>query len=205
MCEESWKDCVNWLTRVNLLPPEHRANNSSQATIKDLAYTLRDGVQLCRLLNLLHPNSLDLKDISQRPQMAQVGWTIIGFTLFKTIGAHKYVLDWVVLYARHHELCMLFFICFSFSAYEIYGHFCKSASIASILKTRICFSLQCYSTFRILGKFCIHFQNCLIVLRLFRHAKRKSNTYIISHKNLISVQIEFLNFKIEKSLGFVVC
>lgn len=71
MCEENWKDCVKWFTRVGLLPPEHRAN-SPQASIKDLAYTLRDGVQLCRLLNLLYPSALDLKEIALKPQMAQV-------------------------------------------------------------------------------------------------------------------------------------
>lgn len=69
MCEESWKDCAEWLTRCGLLPPEHRA----QTSIKDLAYTLRDGVQLCRLLNCLQSNALDLKEISLKPQMAQVG------------------------------------------------------------------------------------------------------------------------------------
>ncbi|XP_021950474.1 protein vav isoform X2 [Folsomia candida] len=67
MCEESWKDCAEWLTRCGLLPPEHRA----QTSIKDLAYTLRDGVQLCRLLNCLQSNALDLKEISLKPQMAQ--------------------------------------------------------------------------------------------------------------------------------------
>ncbi|CAL8143746.1 unnamed protein product [Orchesella dallaii] len=70
MCEENWRDCCKWLTRVGLLSSDHRANWPT-ATIKDLAYTMRDGVQLCRLLNLINPGALDLKDISQRPQMAQ--------------------------------------------------------------------------------------------------------------------------------------
>ncbi|CAG7815257.1 unnamed protein product [Allacma fusca] len=70
MCEESWRDCCAWLTRIGLITQEHRAN-SPTATVKDLAYNLRDGVQICRLLNLIQPNSLDLKDISQKPQMAQ--------------------------------------------------------------------------------------------------------------------------------------
>jgi len=70
-CEESWRECAKWLTRVGLLPSDHRANWDS-ATTRDLAYCLRDGVQLCRLLNLLCPNTLDMKDVSQRPQMAQV-------------------------------------------------------------------------------------------------------------------------------------
>lgn len=70
MCEENWRECCKWLTRIGLLANDHRTNLPT-ATIKDLAYTLRDGVQLCRLLNLIQPGSLDLKDISQRPQMAQ--------------------------------------------------------------------------------------------------------------------------------------
>jgi hypothetical protein len=69
--EERWRECSAFLTRVGLLSADHRAN-SVKATARDLAYTLRDGVQLCRLLNLIQPNSLDLKDINQRPQMAQV-------------------------------------------------------------------------------------------------------------------------------------
>lgn len=69
-CEENWRECCKWLTRVGLLSPDHRTN-LPQATIKELAYTLRDGVQLCRLTNLICPGSLDLKEISQKPQMAQ--------------------------------------------------------------------------------------------------------------------------------------
>jgi len=71
MGEERWRECAAFLTRVGLLSADHRANWPN-ATARDLAYTLRDGVQLCRLLSLIQPNSLDIRDINQRPQMAQV-------------------------------------------------------------------------------------------------------------------------------------
>lgn len=41
------------------------------ATVFDLAQNLRDGVLLCHLLNKLSAGAVDLKDISQRPQMSQ--------------------------------------------------------------------------------------------------------------------------------------
>ncbi|CAB3259278.1 unnamed protein product [Arctia plantaginis] len=68
--EDLWHECASWLTRCGLLRPDHKANweNSS---IHDLAYTLRDGVLLCNLLNVLHPSCIDMKDVNQRPQMAQ--------------------------------------------------------------------------------------------------------------------------------------
>ncbi|XP_075227409.1 vav guanine nucleotide exchange factor [Lycorma delicatula] len=70
MANELWKECVAWLTRCNVLRPDHTAN-WPEATISDLAYTLRDGVLLCNLLNTLDPGSIDMKDVNQKPQMAQ--------------------------------------------------------------------------------------------------------------------------------------
>lgn len=69
--EDLWRDCASWLTRCGLLRPDHKAN-WDKSTIHDLAYTLRDGVLLCNLLNTLHPGCIDMKDVNQRPQMAQV-------------------------------------------------------------------------------------------------------------------------------------
>ncbi|XP_053600667.1 protein vav isoform X2 [Plodia interpunctella] len=68
--EELWRECAAWLTRCGLLRPDHKANWET-STIADLAYTLRDGVLLCNLLNALHPGCIDMKDVNQRPQMAQ--------------------------------------------------------------------------------------------------------------------------------------
>ncbi|CAH0722170.1 unnamed protein product, partial [Brenthis ino] len=68
--EDLWRDCASWLTRCGLLRPDHKAN-WDKSTIHDLAYTLRDGVLLCNLLNTLHPGCIDMKDVNQRPQMAQ--------------------------------------------------------------------------------------------------------------------------------------
>ncbi|VVD02587.1 unnamed protein product [Leptidea sinapis] len=69
--EDLWRECANWLTRCGLLRPDHKANWET-STIHDLAYTLRDGVLLCNLLNVLHPGCVDMKDVNQRPQMAQL-------------------------------------------------------------------------------------------------------------------------------------
>ncbi|XP_028158847.1 protein vav isoform X2 [Ostrinia furnacalis] len=68
--EDLWRECASWLTRCGLLRPDHKANWET-STIHDLAYTLRDGVLLCNLLNVLHPGCIDMKDVNQRPQMAQ--------------------------------------------------------------------------------------------------------------------------------------
>ncbi|XP_047525773.1 protein vav isoform X2 [Pieris napi] len=68
--EDLWRECAGWLTRCGLLRPDHKANWDT-STIHDLAYTLRDGVLLCNLLNVLHSGCIDMKDVNQRPQMAQ--------------------------------------------------------------------------------------------------------------------------------------
>jgi guanine nucleotide exchange factor VAV len=68
---ESWKECADWLTRCDVLRQDHKAN-WPEASCSDLAYTLRDGVLLCNLLNTLDPGCIDMKDVNQKPQMAQV-------------------------------------------------------------------------------------------------------------------------------------
>lgn len=67
-----WRDCAGWLTQCGVLRPDHKAN-WPDASVSDLAYTLRDGVLLCNLLNTIEKGCLDLKDVNQKPQMAQVG------------------------------------------------------------------------------------------------------------------------------------
>lgn len=67
----SWRDCAHWLTRCGAIRAEHKVNRP-ESTIDDLAHTLRDGVILCNLLNILEPGCLGTKDINQKPQMAQV-------------------------------------------------------------------------------------------------------------------------------------
>lgn len=71
MENEIWRECTSWLTRCGALRPDHKLN-WSDSTISDFAYTLRDGVLLCNLLNILDPGSFDMKDVNQKPQMAQV-------------------------------------------------------------------------------------------------------------------------------------
>ncbi|KAK3920258.1 Protein vav [Frankliniella fusca] len=67
---EVWRDCASWLTRCEALRPDHKAN-WADASVSDLAYTLRDGVLLCNLLNSLDPGCIEMKDVNQKPQMAQ--------------------------------------------------------------------------------------------------------------------------------------
>ncbi|KAL6420434.1 hypothetical protein ACFW04_014438 [Cataglyphis niger] len=67
---KGWRECASWLTRCGALRADHKAN-WPQATAFDLAYTLRDGVLLCNLLNIVDSGCIDMKDVNQKPQMAQ--------------------------------------------------------------------------------------------------------------------------------------
>uniref|UniRef100_A0A146M5X0 Protein vav n=2 Tax=Lygus hesperus TaxID=30085 RepID=A0A146M5X0_LYGHE len=70
MANDLWRDCANWLTRCGVLRPDHKAN-WPEATLTDLAYTLRDGVLLCNFLQSVDPTCIDMKDVNQKPQFAQ--------------------------------------------------------------------------------------------------------------------------------------
>ncbi|XP_047351427.1 protein vav isoform X1 [Vespa velutina] len=65
-----WRECAKWLTRCGALRADHKANWPN-ATPFDLAYTLRDGVLLCNLLKTVDSGCIDMKDVNQKPQMAQ--------------------------------------------------------------------------------------------------------------------------------------
>jgi len=67
---ELWKQCGAWLVRLNVLPPNHRIS-WPDATVQDLAYALRDGVLLCHTLHMIDPSTLDMKQVNQRPALAQ--------------------------------------------------------------------------------------------------------------------------------------
>ncbi|XP_073830137.1 vav guanine nucleotide exchange factor isoform X1 [Musca autumnalis] len=62
-----WKECVLWLQRCKVIPPDHVATEE----IRSLALTLRDGVMLCNLVIFLDPKCLDPSEMTKRPQMAQ--------------------------------------------------------------------------------------------------------------------------------------
>ena len=70
MGDHLWKQCADWLCRLEVLPANHRIM-WPDATIQDLAYTLRDGVLLCHIAATLDPSSIDQRNVNQRPQMAQ--------------------------------------------------------------------------------------------------------------------------------------
>ncbi|XP_018342547.1 PREDICTED: protein vav isoform X2 [Trachymyrmex septentrionalis] len=67
---KAWHESARWLIRCGALRADHKAN-WPQATAFDLAYTLRDGVLLCNLLNIVDAGCIDMKDVNQKPQMAQ--------------------------------------------------------------------------------------------------------------------------------------
>lgn len=71
MANDLWRDCVSWLIRCGVLRSDHRAN-WPDATLTDLAYTLRDGVLLCNFVNSMDRGCIDMKDVNQKPQFAQV-------------------------------------------------------------------------------------------------------------------------------------
>nr|AAF28765.1 VAV protein [Drosophila melanogaster] len=65
-----WRECVAWLTRCKVIPPDHKAAQPD-AEIRILAMMLRDGVLLCNLVIHLDPSSLDPREFNRKPQMAQ--------------------------------------------------------------------------------------------------------------------------------------
>jgi len=67
---ELWKQCGAWLVRLDVLPSTHRIS-WPDATVQDLAYALRDGVLLCHLLHTIDNTTLDMKQVNQRPALAQ--------------------------------------------------------------------------------------------------------------------------------------
>jgi guanine nucleotide exchange factor VAV len=69
--EDEWRLCVEWLIRCNVLPSDHEFTLRDVEVVK-LAQSLRDGVLLCHLLNVLSTDCIDPKDFSPRPQMSQV-------------------------------------------------------------------------------------------------------------------------------------
>ena len=73
MEEELWRQCVRWLIDAGVLPTQHKTT-FQHAQIFDLAQTLRDGVVLCNLLNVIKPGAIDLRHINIRPQMLQVNF-----------------------------------------------------------------------------------------------------------------------------------
>ncbi|GLH08883.1 60S ribosomal protein L27a [Gryllus bimaculatus] len=64
---EYWKNCVNWLVRCEVLRPDHQTLQNG-AHVEDLAYTLRDGVLLCCLINILEPDCIEMQNVNLNPQ-----------------------------------------------------------------------------------------------------------------------------------------
>ena len=47
--EHTWQSCAKWLCALDILPSNHKVM-MPDATLRDLAYTLRDGVLLCNIV-----------------------------------------------------------------------------------------------------------------------------------------------------------
>ena len=45
----TWQSCAKWLCALDILPSNHKVM-MPDATLRDLAYTLRDGVLLCNIV-----------------------------------------------------------------------------------------------------------------------------------------------------------
>lgn len=73
---EFWRKCVDWLVSIGSLPATHRTSRSD-ATVFDLAQTLRDGVVLCNTLNYISPGIVDDTRINHRAQMSEVNYIYI--------------------------------------------------------------------------------------------------------------------------------
>ena len=67
--QEEWQMARSWLSSLGVLPEFHRASYPN-ASVFDLAQSLRDGVLLCQVANRLRPNSI--RDINMKPQMSPV-------------------------------------------------------------------------------------------------------------------------------------
>lgn len=67
--QEEWQMARSWLNSLGVLPEFHRASYPN-ASVFDLAQSLRDGVLLCQVANRLRPNSIP--DINMKPQMSPV-------------------------------------------------------------------------------------------------------------------------------------
>lgn len=62
-----WRQCIDWLKRIGLLPSGHRLLEPD-VTPEKLCACLRDGVLLCLALNRLKPNTIDVpREVSLLP------------------------------------------------------------------------------------------------------------------------------------------
>ncbi|EZA50028.1 hypothetical protein DMN91_005536 [Ooceraea biroi] len=127
---KDWYECINWLTRCGVLGADHKANGPD-ATAFDLAYVLQDGVLLCNLLNIMHPGSIDVKHVNQKPQLVQF-LCLRNIKMFLTVCSNVFGLSESELFEPamlfdlsnfHRVLCTLSALsnCSRFRRNSIYG------------------------------------------------------------------------------------
>lgn len=66
MAKPHWKQCVDYLEKLNIIPYNHQILTSEN--IVDFVNLLKDGVILCLLANTLDKNSINLNEVTQRPK-----------------------------------------------------------------------------------------------------------------------------------------
>ncbi|XP_048587151.1 protein vav isoform X2 [Nematostella vectensis] len=65
---EEWKMARDWMISIGVLPAHGRVTDPN-FTLFDFAQSLRDGVLLCQVANVLHPGAV--VDVGMKPQMSQ--------------------------------------------------------------------------------------------------------------------------------------
>lgn len=67
MAKPHWRQCVDYLEKLNIIPYNHQILNSEKSIV-DFVTLLKDGVILCLLANTLDKNSINLKDVCLKPK-----------------------------------------------------------------------------------------------------------------------------------------
>ena len=66
MSKAHWRQCVDYLEKLNIIPFNHQILNSDN--IVDFVNLLKDGVCLCLLANTIDKNSINLNDVCMKPK-----------------------------------------------------------------------------------------------------------------------------------------
>lgn len=71
---EEWKLARDWIVELRVLLPQSRATDPN-SSLFDFAQSLRDGVILCQLANVLQPGAVN--DVNTKSQMSQVKRSVL--------------------------------------------------------------------------------------------------------------------------------
>lgn len=68
MAKPHWKQCVDYLEKLNIIPYNHQILSSEN--IVDFFNLLKDGVILCLLANQIDRNSINLNEVCMKPKQS---------------------------------------------------------------------------------------------------------------------------------------